>query len=408
MILTFAKKLFNEAKELATTQILIVFILFIQVGIVTRQLGVESFGRVSLLIVITSFVFRIFNSRNSDVILIVITKNKENVFTYSILFDLFIGIIGYLICIILIISPLNFNFGNFYLSNVIHLFLISRIIQGFSETAKAYFTYNNNFKMIAYSEFLSILIRFLFIITIFIKNPSIENYLIAQSLFSISYGLISLFTSFTYNLKTNMSFSGFNNFLKVIKGNYFKQRGDQIVGLIPQHFDMILLGYFSDFSTVGLYRVAKRAIDPINYIVNALTPIVQNRISNKKNFDAAKFVKLFLIPLSISLILFYFLLGKQFLLFVFGEDFELAYIQLLILLVGNLIYLNTFWIRHILLLKEMINFHTISRFINTLFFLFFSFIFSTLFPIYAISLGASIGVLIQKIYEFYIYKSKIN
>ena len=60
MNLVFAKIILNEIKELASTQIFIVVILFIQVGIVTRQLGVEAFGRVSLLIVIVSFVFNIF------------------------------------------------------------------------------------------------------------------------------------------------------------------------------------------------------------------------------------------------------------------------------------------------------------------------------------------------------------
>jgi len=408
MNLVFAKKILNEIKELASTQIFIVVILFIQVGIVTRQLGVEAFGRVSLLIVIVSFVFRSLNSRNSDVILIFLTKYKENVFTLSIFFDLFIGSIAYLICLILLISPLNYNFGNFTLNQTIHFFIFSKVIQGFSETAKAFFTFEKKFKKMAYCEFAAILLRFLYIILFFVKNPTIENFLLSQVIFSISFGLISLIFSKTNILKAKVSIKAFKSFLKVIKINYFKQRGDQLVGLIPQHFDLILLSIFTDFYTVGLYRVAKRSIEPINYIINALTPVVQNRISqNNKKFEAAKLVKSFLFPVSICAALFYLIFGKLFISTIFGENFEPAYFQVLILLIGYIFYLNTFWIRHVLLLNEKINFHTISRLINTISFLLFSYIFSSILPIYGIAISATIGVILQKIYEIKIFYNKI-
>ena len=408
MNLGFAKKILNEIKELAATQIFIVVILFIQVGIVTRQLGVEAFGRVSLLIVIVSFVFRSLNSRNSDVILIFLSKHKENVFTLSIFFDLFIGSIAYLICLILLISPLNYNFGNFTLNQTIHLFIFSRVIQGFSETAKAFFTFEKKFKKMAYCEFAAILLRFLYIILFFVKNPTIENFLLSQVIFSISFGLISLIFSKTNILKAKVSIKAFKSFLKVIKINYFKQRGDQLVGLIPQHFDLILLSIFTDFYTVGLYRVAKRSIEPINYIINALTPVVQNRISqNNKKFEAAKLVKSFLFPVSICAALFYLIFGKLFISTIFGENFEPAYFQVLFLLIGYIFYLNTFWIRHVLLLNEKINFHTISRLINTISFLLFSYIFSSILPIYGIAISATIGVILQKIYEIKIFYNKI-
>ena len=408
MNLGFAKKILNEIKELAATQIFIVVILFIQVGIVTRQLGVEAFGRVSLLIVIVSFVFRSLNSRNSDVILIFLTKHKENVFTLSIFFDLFIGSIAYLICLILLISPLNYNFGNFTLNQTIHLFIFSRVIQGFSETAKAFFTFEKKFKKIAYCEFAAILLRFLYIIFFFVKNPTIENFLLSQVIFSISFGLISLIFSKTNIVNAKVSTKAFKSFLKVIKINYFKQRGDQLVGLIPQHFDLILLSIFTNFYTVGLYRVAKRSIEPINYIVNALTPVVQNRISlNNNKFEATNLVKSFLFPISICFALFYLIFGKFFISTIFGENFEQAYFQVLILLIGYLFYLNTFWIRHVLLLNEKINFHTISRLINTITFLLFSYIFSSIFPIYGIAISATIGVILQKIFEIKIFYNKI-
>ena len=42
------------------------------------------------------------------------------------------------------------------------------------------------------------------------------------------------------------------------------------MGIIPQHLDLIILGYFTDFSTVGVFRIAKRLVEPINYIITIL------------------------------------------------------------------------------------------------------------------------------------------
>ena len=67
MNFNYLKTLFYEVKELASSQLLIVIILFIQVGIVTRGLGTTGYGQAVLVLALIAIIFRTLHARNSDV-----------------------------------------------------------------------------------------------------------------------------------------------------------------------------------------------------------------------------------------------------------------------------------------------------------------------------------------------------
>ena len=50
MNLNYFKTVFLETKELAFSQVLIVFLLFIQISVVTRGLGTSNYGRAALVL----------------------------------------------------------------------------------------------------------------------------------------------------------------------------------------------------------------------------------------------------------------------------------------------------------------------------------------------------------------------
>ena len=95
----YLKTLLFEIKELASSQLLIVVILFVQVGIVTRGLGTTSYGQAVLVLALIAIIFRTLHARNSDVTLLMLKKIwGKNVYTFScirlinwcsLLFDLF-------------------------------------------------------------------------------------------------------------------------------------------------------------------------------------------------------------------------------------------------------------------------------------------------------------------------------
>src|SRR5210317_927400 len=405
----YIKNLISEIKELASSQMLIVILLFVQVSIVTKGLGTIKYGQAVLVLALVAIIFRSLHARNSDVTLLMIQKYGEKMYTRSLFFDLIIGVICYSLCLIIFGSQVNTFFGNYSMSFALNFFLLARITQTFSESSKAILTYNGNFKKFALVDTISNLLRFLVIVFLFNSNASIDNYLIGQATFSITYGIFSLFICREYLIISEISLNNLAEYFTKFKSDFVKQRYDQFVGIVPQHFDLVILGYYTDFSTVGIFRIAKRLIEPINYIVSVLTPYVQNKLSREdQNIRFNKLLMNILLPISSVLLAFYIYFGDGLINLISGPSFENAYHPLLILLIGYIVYLNTFWVRQLLLFKNLIHYHAFSRIVSLIVFLISAFFLSPAYGANGLALALSLGMISQKVYEFYSYRRFSN
>jgi len=405
----YIKNLINDIKELGISQFIIVIVLFIQVGIVTRGLGTSIYGQAVLVLALIAIIFRTLHARNSDVTLLMLKNHGSSIFSLSIIYDFLIGLVCYFICLLVFQSQLNSFFGNYSMSFALNILLISRIFQTFSESSKAVLTFNGKFKRFALVETVANLIRFLTIVILFNLNATIENYLFSQAAFCFSYGIFSLFICKEYFIISEISIQNVLSYFNKFKLDYLKQRFDQLVGIIPQHLDLVILGYFTDLSTVGIFRIAKRLVEPITYIVSVITPIVQNNLSkDNMRVNFSNLVKSFLIPISIILIAVYFFFGENLISLISGTAFLEAYYPLLVLLIGYLAYLNTFWIRHLLLFANLIHFHAYSRLISLFVFILSSFVFVSNLGAIGIAIALSLSMVSQKIYEFYAYYKNIK
>ena len=398
----YLKTLLFEIKELASSQVLIVIILFVQVGIVTRGLGTTSYGQAVLVLALIAVIFRTFHARNSDVTLLMLKKYGENMFTLSLIYDLLIGIICYLICLVLFQSGFNSLFGNYNLSFALNILLICRIFQTLSESSKAVLTFNGQFKKFALVDTVSSLMRFITIAILFSINASIDNYFIGQAVFSIVYGVFGFFICRNYLRISEVSIKNLTDYFIKFKADFLKQRLDQLVGIVPQHLDLVILGYFTDLSTVGIYRIAKRLVEPITYIISVLTPLVQNQLSKESlRVNFSELVKNFLLPLSAIIIIPYVYFGENLISLISGSSFLDAYEPMLVLVIGYIIYLNTFWIRQLLLFSNLIQYHSVSRLISLVVFVLASFFFVDQFAAVGIAIALSLSMILQKFYEFY-------
>ena len=405
----YLKNLVSDIKELGISQFIIVIVLFIQVSIVTRGLGTSRYGQAVLVLALIAIIFRTLHARNSDVTLLMLKNHGSSMFSISLIYDFLIGLICYFICLLVFQSQLNSLFGNYNMSFALNVLLISRIFQTFSESSKAILTFNGEFKKFALVETVSNLIRFITIVVLFNLNATIENYLFGQAAFCFAYGIFSLFICKEYFIISEISTQNILGYFNKFKLDYFKQRFDQLVGIIPQHLDLVILGYFTDLSTVGIFRIAKRLVEPITYIVSVITPIVQNNLSKdniRVNFSIL--VKSFLLPISMILIAVYFFFGVSLISLISGATFQEAYYPLLVLLVGYLAYLNTFWIRQLLLFANLIHFHAYSRLISLFVFILSSFMFVSNLDAVGIAIALSLSMVSQKIYEFYAYYKNIK
>ena len=390
----------NNSGKIFSSQIISLILIILQVGIVTKSLGLELYGKLSIILVLTSLIFRILLSKNSDVVIFYLNKYKQNQFLNSLYFDFLLGFIGLIISIILL------SFGSFVfnisLNFSLYFYLLTRILLHCEETFKGYFTYYKNFKKLAYLKFIQDILNFVLIALFFQFEKSIDSYLNALSSATLLYFLIGIVLSKEYIVFARKNFI---EFLKSIKQIFFKQRLNQLTGIVPQHFDLLILGYFSTYSEVGIYRLAKRLVDPINIIVNSLNPVMQNKIFNSKDsINIQEFTKKITIPISLILIFAYIIFGNSLISIVSSIEFIDSYTPMLIILMGQIIYLNFFWIRNFLLFQNRIQYHTIARMVGTIVFLIFSIFLSNSFRAVGISIAFLIANLTQKIFEYYFYK----
>ena len=408
MNISYIKKIFLETKELFTSQALIAILSLVQVSYVVKQLGAEKYGVITLLVTFISLFFRALHSKNSDVALLAFKKEDKNIFYPALLFDFLIGVLAMILCLTIYLTPYfsKINIENF--SIYLLLFLFCRTIFNFSETSKATLINAGKLKILSSMELSGILIRFFLIISLISIDPTIQNYLLGQSLYLLSYGLIAVAISRKeINTKRYESKMNFREYWLSVKNIYKKIRYDQVLGLIPQHFDILLLSLLGDLTLVGIYKFAKRLVEPINYIVTGFNPWIQNQYSNRKIIDFSDFVKKLLLPLSTVILLIFITTGKKIIELIGSNEFASAYEPMIILTFGYLIYLLTFWIRQALLFNELIIYHAYGRLIYSFVFIILSIPMTYFFNVAGLAYSLSSAIALQKIFEYIVYKKKI-
>jgi O-antigen/teichoic acid export membrane protein len=408
MNISYIKKIFLETKELFTSQALIAILSLVQVSYVVKQLGAEKYGVITLLVTFISLFFRALHSRNSDVALLAFKKEDKNIFYPALLFDFLIGILAMILCLTIYVTPYfsKINIENFTM--YLLFFLICRTIFNFSETSKATLINTGKLKILSYMELLGILIRFFLIISLISIDPTIQNYLLGQSLYLLSYGLIAVVVSRKeINTKRYESKMSIGEYWLSVKNIYKKIRYDQILGLIPQHFDILLLSLLGDLTLVGIYKFAKRLVEPINYIVTAFNPWIQNQYSKRKYIDFSDFVKKLLLPLSSIILLIFITAGKKIIELIGSNEFAGSYEPMIILTIGYLIYLLTFWIRQSLLFNDLIIYHAYGRLVYSFVFIILSIPLTNFFNVAGLAFSLSSAIALQKLFEYIVYKKKI-
>ena len=408
MNISYIKKIFLETKELFTSQALIAILSLVQVSYVVKQLGAEKYGVITLFVTFISLFFRALHSKNSDVALLAFKKEDKNIFYPALLFDFLIGVLAMILCLTIYLTPYfsKINIENF--SMYLLLFLFCRTIFNFSETSKATLINTGKLKILSSMELSGILIRFFLIISLISIDPTIQNYLLGQSLYLLSYCLIAVVISRKeINTKRYESKMNFREYWLSVKNIYKKIRYDQVLGLIPQHFDILLLSLLGDLTLVGIYKFAKRLVEPINYIVTGFNPWFQNQYSNRKKIDFSDFVKKLLLPLSTVILLIFITTGKKIIELIGSNEFASAYEPMIILTFGYLIYLLTFWIRQALLFNELIIYHAYGRLIYSFVFIILSIPLTYFFNVAGLAYSLSSAIALQKIFEYIVYKKKI-
>lgn len=396
------KSFFNETKELFLSQGVIAFLSIIQVAYTAKLLGPSNYGKIALYIAITGTVFRIFSSRNSDVVLLFLSEKNEIKIVHFLVLDFLLGAISILITLIIFLSSediLNLEFTTFRVFIIFYLF--SRLFLNFTETFKGVVTYQGKLKTYSYFESGTIILRFLFVILFLNFEPSLNSYFLALGIYSMLSGLISIVYVLrsNFNLEISDDTLSFNKFYKKIKNSFLKIRFDQAIGVIPTHLDIIIIGLFTNSFEVGIYQFAKKLIEPINYLVVALNPWILNKLKNNNFFSPKILLIKILSPIALLLVFGYYFYGKIVIVFLSSSEFLNSFIPMMILLIGFIFYLLTFWTRQFLLINNSILSHTRARIVNTVVFSISAGFFIDMYSYNGIAISVSLGIVAHKLYE---------
>ena len=399
----FMKSFVLETKELLLSQGVIAILAIIQIRIVATNLGPEVYGKIGVYWGLIALCFRLLNSRNADLILINLKNKDKNFLRSSILFEIILGLISSSIALSLFLISINLEILDtnqipFY----IFIFIFSRISLNILEVFKGFYTHSGNLKIYSLVESVSSITRFVFVVSFIVYNPQIDSFFFAISMNNFIVGVVVIFLLFKNNQSQNEQMSLQEYYSYSIR-NFNKIRLDQAFGLIPQHLDVVVIGFFSDFYSAGIYRIAKKLVEPINYIIVAFSPWMLNKISNDQKYNFRKLTIQVLFPITILLITVYLLFGDQLISFIAGEEFQESIMPMIILLFGYITYFITFWTRHYLLLNDLILKHTTGRIINLAVFIISSSVLITQYSFNGIALSISLGIISQKIYEVFVY-----
>ena len=394
--LTIMKKFLNETKELLLSQGLIAVLAIIQVRVVATNLGPEAYGNIGVYLGLVGLSFRILSSRNSDLVLINFKSTHKNFLNSAIYFEILLGIVS-----LIFVYGIFFVYYNF-IFNYLILYFVTRVFLNILEVFKGVFTHNGDMKTYSLVESSSNITRFILVVTFVSLNPDISSFFYALTFHQLFVSVLVLLLLFKKDTNKAEKIT-FKEYIKMSKSNFYKIRTDQSVGLIPTHLDVVVIGYFADYYSAGIYRIAKKLVDPINSLIVAFSPWMLNKINKQGDYNFRNLFINILLPSSVIIFSFYYLFGSNLIEIIAGDEFADAFLPMMILLFGFMSYYLTFWTRHFLFMNDLIHKHTIGRVINLIIFLSTAPFFISNFGFNGIAISISLSTAFQKLYEFSVY-----
>ena len=395
------KNFFIETKELLLSQGIIAVLAIIQVRVVATNLGPEIYGNIGVYLGFVGISFRILNSRNSDLILINSNLTDKNFTKSAVYLELILGVVS-----LFFVSSIFFIYYK-SIENYLVLYFFTRVLFNTQEVFKGVFTHTGDMKTYSLVESFSNITRFILVVSFISFSPSISSFFFALSIHQVVVSILVLILLYKSNLNQSETMN-FKEYMRLSKKSFYKIRTDQAVGLIPTHLDVVVIGYFANYYSAGIYRIAKKLVDPINSVIVAFSPWMLNKISKNNNYNFKKLTINILIPSSILIIFIYYLFGNQLIQLIAGKAFYDSFSPMMILLVGFISYYLTFWTRHYLLLNDLILKHTIARVVNLVTFVLTAPLLITNYGFNGIAFSISMSVLFQKIYELSVYLKNKN
>jgi O-antigen/teichoic acid export membrane protein len=286
------------------TKCVIVGFGFIQLFLLNRYFGIESYGQLAIIISTAGIFSALLTARSSEAIIRFFTREmlKNNLINAK--FVLFIGFCIDLITALLMIG-FTYLFSDFVAINLIKdvelnddFFLYSFVtFFGFLRgTFLGYFQSKEMFFLINKITLFELIVKLigLFLIVYLLPNNALKNVIwvfVIASISSLLFSIIAFYKSFKEEFR-NTIFS----FNKVILKEYFFFNTNTFISSslkgVNNNIDTLLIAHFLSVQVVGLYQFIKKILSPMVIFSEPFPTLVYSKLVHfyeRKEVD--KFVK---------------------------------------------------------------------------------------------------------------------
>lgn len=293
---TLKSNLFKNSIFLYVIQFCILFFGYVNFIIINNYGNITLYGKLAILASATGLITSIIQTRINSSIVFFLSKetDKKIIVILGLLFDLLIAI-----TVFIIINICKRSIEIYFIKEAIDknaLFIYSiipffRIIRG---TPNGILIFVKKFRLIGIFNFSDQLLKIILMLyfslsrNILSLNNAIFSYLIPTIIVSI---LMYIFAYFSYrSLKYKKSNERRQIFKQMLKYNFYNFT-TQTLKSITQNIDNLLVAYFLNCNSVGVYQILKKICDPVLYIISPFKTLCYPRIVelyNKKEFSTIK------------------------------------------------------------------------------------------------------------------------
>ena len=324
--------MFRKIINTGLSKVLSLIFTFLIGVIISRVYGANGKGEITLLLLIPTLISVYASFSIGEGFLYFIGKNKISKTKFD---ELLIKTIVYFLPILIIIYLLTYFFINRYTYYFLpQLFLIIALF--YSTILKFSIRGVLNFSKYNIAQIVEPLFIIVFLIALVYLKIDIKILLWA---YAISYTLLNFYLY--YFIKKKLKEEQNNITFKTIFNYSYKVHFFRILNFTEAKFDILIIGYFLAISEVGIYSIAVSITLIFQSIIQTSISTVLLPTLVKSKYDEQISVTQNYFKLSLSLaflfLVFLIIIGKFFILKVYGEEFSTAYLPMIILLIGALI-----------------------------------------------------------------------
>lgn len=396
---------------------------FLTISFISKKIGVDGYGNISLILAITSFFMLFFDFRSNEAVTNFYSRytilNEPDKAKLCILLGFFLDII-----LAIIFVAFFYLFASLISGIIIHNKSVSLLLQIYAVSASLLFMSGTPFAILQ-SEYRFWLINIADLCregiklawVYFVAKDSLNDIILAYVVSNIFYFLLLFYFSLhkIMGLFQNVPFKYSRQIAKEFYGFTFKTFLSTLIKAGERDMDKIILGYFTNVGSVGIYDIIKRIAGLISWLIFPLPTTIYPslvKLFNAKQYREMKKAinSISLVVTVISLIISIGIFAFRdyiFLFFHFTSQDDFSFI-LLIFLFSNILLNSLWWSR---VFVNSINKPEVSIYMNiakSILFILFLVILTRFFGILGTSIAVIITTLIISFAWFYFYRLELK